>query len=341
MKFASVVPLCLGWALLASLPVLAGPTYLVYSAPAGGAGSTVVSGVNNAGDYVGWCLNSNYYVGFSHDQSGYSAVGPADSAGGPGTHPEQINDSSQIVGYYQNSSGLFRGFIDNGGTYTSLDAPGSLSTLIYGNNNSGLAVGTYQDGSGATHGFSYTSSGGFSTIDVAGAVATYVYGVDDAGDVVGSYFDGTNTHAFFMAAGGAPTTIDVPGSTDTVVRDINNLGQIVGWYDTCAGCPQIGFLLQGGNYTSISLDPNASTYLVGINDNSQVLVDLLGPMLIGGTYLGSDVGLLMGVGGPEPPNPPAVPEPATGLLMAAGGAALIALGRFHRPSWRRSQVSGK
>src|SRR5690348_15883469 len=71
------------------------------------------------------------------------------------------------------------------------------------------------------------------------------------------------------AAKGQPsyvyTTIAVPCSTDTQANGINTSGQIVGFY---ADLGEHGFLLSGGNYTT--LDPRAN-HAYGINDSGQIV----------------------------------------------------------------------
>ena len=60
-----------------------------------------------------------------------------------------INDSGQIVGSYNDSSGRLHGFLDSRGTYTTIDPPGSTYTFCpRAINDSGQIVGYYYDSSG-------------------------------------------------------------------------------------------------------------------------------------------------------------------------------------------------
>ena len=59
-----------------------------------------------------------------------------------------------------------------------------------------------------------------------------------------------------------------------------------------------------------------------------MLVDLIGSPTLDGNTPVVDSGLLSPIGGVLP----AVPEPGTSLLMAAGGTILLTLGRFRRRS---------
>jgi len=60
-----------------------------------------------------------------------------------------VNDADQIVGRYQDATG-FHGFLETGGTYTTLDDPFAVAgansgTLANGINAKGQIVGTYTE----------------------------------------------------------------------------------------------------------------------------------------------------------------------------------------------------
>jgi len=71
---------------------------------------------------------------------------------------------NNIVGYYEDSSGNYNGFLYNGSTYTTLNNPlgvnGTFAIGIDGNN----IVGEYVDGSGNANGFLYNGSS-YTTLD--------------------------------------------------------------------------------------------------------------------------------------------------------------------------------
>jgi probable HAF family extracellular repeat protein len=69
-----------------------------------------------------------------------------------GTQANGINASGQIVGYYEDATGGWHGFLLDQGSYSALDVPGASATGAYGINASGQIVGSYYDASG-THGF--------------------------------------------------------------------------------------------------------------------------------------------------------------------------------------------
>jgi probable HAF family extracellular repeat protein len=103
------------------------------------------------------------------------------------TYATGINNASQIVGTFQDSTRQLHGFLYTGGSFTQIDAPGAINTWVYGINNASQIVGYFQDQSGAIlHGFLYTG-GSFTQIDVPGVMATLPIGINNASQIVG-YF---------------------------------------------------------------------------------------------------------------------------------------------------------
>lgn len=107
-----------------------------------------------------------------------------------------INNAGQVVGFFMPSTTTSDGFIDNNGSLTVLQAPGSTFTQALGENNDGQVVGFYNDANGNSHGFVY-SGGIYTTVDVPNATSTTINGINDAGQVVGFDVDAAgNTKGF-------------------------------------------------------------------------------------------------------------------------------------------------
>jgi probable HAF family extracellular repeat protein len=164
-----------------------------------------------------------------------------------GTEALGINDQGQIVGQYNDSSGL-HGFLYAAGVFTPLDVPfsGTVATIAFGINDRGQIVGYYIDfPASRAHGFLY-AAGVFTPVEFpfsipdASSNATEPFGINNSGQIVGLYIDpsGTNPgqHGFVYAAG-VFTPLDVPFSG---AIGINDRGQIVGVYNDSSG--QHGFL---------------------------------------------------------------------------------------------------
>ncbi|MGP0105015.1 cadherin-like domain-containing protein [Rhodoblastus sp.] len=197
-----------------------------------------------------------------------------------------INDQGQIVGTY--SGGTPDGFLDDGGTFTTIDDPAATSgTQALGINNAGQIVGVSQvsgNGQIVVRGFLY-SDGAYTPISdpYTGGPVSYAQGINDGGQIVGYYFDGFGGEHGFLYNAGVYTTIDDPLASDpagaqyaeTRALGINDAGQIVGFYTDSAENFH-GFLDVGGTFTTID-DPlagtaaNEGTFATGINASGQIV----------------------------------------------------------------------
>jgi len=171
----------------------------------GGAGGTQAQGINDSGQIVGMYVtypgNGGYnYSGFLDTNGTFTAVNAP--LGTKENWIWDINNSGQIVGAYEDSSGATHGFIDTNGTFTTINDPlGADGTDAYGINDIGQIVGAYVDISGATHGFLDTN-GTFMTIFGPGSSAV---GINNAGLIVGH--DSTGS---FLATPDATSTDGAP-----------------------------------------------------------------------------------------------------------------------------------
>jgi hypothetical protein len=102
-----------------------------------------------------------------------------------------INDADQIVGWFFDNPSTSHGFLYNGATYTTLDAPGSTGGAL-------------------------------------GGTETAALGINSAGEIVGWFFNGSRSVGF-LKSGATYTEFDIPGNTNgTSLNGINTAGQIVG-----------------------------------------------------------------------------------------------------------------
>jgi hypothetical protein len=100
-----------------------------------------------------------------------------------------------IVGFYQPTSTTSLGFLDVGGTITTIDPFGSTFTQALGVNDKGEIVGFYTDAMGAQHGYVDDL---LSSFDPVGSVSTTINGVNDLGQIVGFYTDGNDNVIGFV-----------------------------------------------------------------------------------------------------------------------------------------------
>jgi probable HAF family extracellular repeat protein len=253
------------------------PTYTFTPINVPEAREVFLTGINNAGQIVGYYEDSAYHGLFYSDGTSFTTI---DVAGYGYTVALGINNTGQIVG----RSGGDGFLLYSDGTLTTFNVPGSgYPGYIYTEGSSindlGQIVGDalYDNGEDIyTHdGFLY-SGGSFTTIDAPDARQfygdTYPRGINNAGQIVG-YFDGgggPGEHGYLLDTDGSYTTIDLPGSTDTWVYGINNVGQIVGtFYDSQT---THGFLYVGGSVTLIDVPGALFTYAFAVNDLGQIVV---------------------------------------------------------------------
>jgi probable HAF family extracellular repeat protein len=132
--------------------------------------------------------------------------------------------------------------------YTTVDVPGAANTVVFGVNNLDQIVGGSSPGhgfldSGGT--FTTIDPPGSTSIDYPAnglvSISPAAVGINDAGQIVGRYDIPGSTHGF-LYSGGTYTTIDDPNGVGGVANGINNSGQIVGIYGDASGiAPRVPF----------------------------------------------------------------------------------------------------
>ncbi len=150
-----------------------------------------------------------------------------------------VNIKNVVVGgYLPIGSAGYVGYLQSGSHFYAIAPQGSTSAYLMGINDSGLAVGGFCTdqscgGSASEHGFTYNAvSKQFTTFDYPQAgTKISPSGINDAGQIVGGY---------------CPNSV------------------------TC-GLSQFGFLLSGGQYTTISVPGASFTQASGINNSGTVL----------------------------------------------------------------------
>ncbi len=142
-------------------------------------------------------MAAGFYVDAGGNPQGYlydiatQTFTPITVSGADNSTVTGINNAGVISGFYNNGTSDV-GFIDNSGTFTFFQAFGD-STQFFGINNTGYAVGTYQDASGQFHGVLYNiATQSFQSIDDPFAAAgdgngTTLNGINDQDQLVGFY----------------------------------------------------------------------------------------------------------------------------------------------------------
>ena len=236
-------------------------------------------GINSSGVIAGYFgsgaaghPNKGYLLDPAYQQANYV------NENFPGSQQTQVtglNNKGDTAGFWVNSAGTNRGFVEWNGSFTSYTNPltphitGAVNQLL-GISNSGIAVGFYNDKNGNAHPYSLNqATGQFTALHVPGhsVVAT---GINNLGNTVGFATTGTGATSSWLLVGSQLTAFQYPGGSDTQAFGINDSNQIVGSYLDGAGV-QHGFLLTDpmgpvSHWKTID-DPNGigSTVINGIN----------------------------------------------------------------------------
>lgn len=186
-----------------------------------GSSQTQVTGINTAGNTVGFYADSN----------------------GPTT--------PNFFGYVD-VGGTFTSVID-----PATSSSGPTSNQLLGLNDVNQAVGFYVDGAGNMQAYVYNlSSLAFTAVNPAGAVQAAATDINNSGLISGFLVLGSGDTEGFLDNGGSFTYFEVPGSTDTQFLGVNNSGQAVGFYlDAADNSHGLIYNISGGSYQSVD-DPN-------------------------------------------------------------------------------------
>ena len=203
----------------------------------------------------------------------------------PGSVQTQVtglNNKGDTSGFWVNSHGTNRGFIEWNGVFNSYTDPNTpkvkhaLNKLL-GVNNSGVAVGFYNDSKGHAHAYKVNqATRKYAAIKVSGAVSAAATGINNRGDIVGfATNSGGNTFSWLLKSGHL-TAVQFPGGSDTQALGVNGKDQIVGSYLDGAAVMH-GFVLTNplgpvSHWKTID-DPNGigSTVVNGINNNGDLV----------------------------------------------------------------------
>jgi probable HAF family extracellular repeat protein len=249
-------------------------------------GTSMISTPGVAGQIVGWYTSARKTHGFLLRGSSYSSF---DYPNAQATYPYAINNSGQIVGYYEDASGNYYAFLlggsgcSNGCSFVYPGARANTTTAL-GINDAGQIVGNYLDNIGVSHGFLYygsnfSQSSNYYSFDCPGGTQTYPYGINGDGTIAGqsqnpaaSYEVGFVNYVLPPTWTGTFSTFSYPGSLGTFPRAIDNDNDVTGSYAPGNGGSDLGFQYsEGVLWTQFQYPGSSFTYLYSANDFGQVL----------------------------------------------------------------------
>ena len=198
--------------------------------------------INDRGDVVGIVCDEVACHGFLLHKG---VVTTLDYPGASDTYATSINESGNIIGYwdlYDNQGNFLyeQGFTYKNGNFTELTYPGSGDTSAVGNNDFDVVVGIWDTGPTATTGSGFVEwLGQFISFQAPFPDVAYTQGdgINDFGLIVGQEYTATEYanelgHGF-LSIGPHFTQLNYPGAMETTAWGINLAGQMVGnWYDS-------------------------------------------------------------------------------------------------------------
>jgi len=184
---------------------------------------------------VGRYTNSaGAYVAFRYKKGQFTDIpGPT---GATASEAIGINDKGEIVGWYEDSSYQYHGFLLQGTNYTTLDVPGAARTYAAGINNKGHIVLYWYNSGGVAHSSLYKDNK-YIPIDVPKAKNSIAEGINNEGDV--AFWYGGNFACGYSALlhGGEYYKFNYPKARTSYAEGINDKHTISGSYaaENCAG----------------------------------------------------------------------------------------------------------
>jgi probable HAF family extracellular repeat protein len=165
------------------------------------------TGINNAGDVVGFYVDWNWYpTPFISRAGKYKAEILNVDLKKVGAYPTAINDKGVIVGTYvtpnlwlaQPYAQVVRSFIFDGKNFADLgNLPGGQSVEATAINNNGQVVGSATTADGSTHAFLY-DNGKMTDLGTLDGNASYAKSINDSGEIVGTALDAYGKEAAFV-----------------------------------------------------------------------------------------------------------------------------------------------
>jgi len=243
----------------------------------GADGGSSGSAINSSGEVAGVSSTATKGVGNAVVWTGTKMVdlgalaplssGSSSTAGG-------INDSGQVAGYWEDSTGADHPFLYSNGTMTSLPEPGYATAqgatgCTAGDiNNNGQILGGCKDASG-THHTVLWQNGTVTTVNTLGSLQDiFAFAINNNGQIIGQGTTSTGATVYFLDSNGTVTNL---GSFDPLFG-INDNGVMIG----CNGSGSCTLIDSGGTVQDLNnLIPANSGYdleiAFAINDNGQVV----------------------------------------------------------------------
>ncbi|MFL5401747.1 MAG: hypothetical protein ACJ8BF_02905 [Gemmatimonadales bacterium] len=210
-----------------SSAVAAAASYSVQTFGIAGEGDTRATGINAAGQVVGFEFDpDDQFRGYIWKNGVFTHLG---SLADGDTKAFGINDVGQVVGSSRNAAGKMRAFRWRNGSMVGLGSLGGGESVAFGINNDGHVVGQSQlRGNTRRHAF-LVKNGVMSDLGTLGGANSAALDINQAGQVVGWSETASGVRHPFLWQNGVMKDLMQPSSTGTgTAYAINAVGIVVG-----------------------------------------------------------------------------------------------------------------
>jgi hypothetical protein len=217
------------------------------------------------------------------------AQGDFGSENFPGSAQTQVtglNDTGITVGFFSTTNAATAadnnniGFWRANGRYHTVHYPTMNNAKppvnqLLGVNDTGTAVGFYNDSAGNAHGYAYNlQTRRFKIVTVQGATSLTATGINNGGATAGFYMTANGaTDAFLQFHHGRTITIAMQGASATQAFGVNDNDEVVGTYTTGTGNNAVthGFTWMNGKFTTVDYPMASSTTINGVNNEGDIV----------------------------------------------------------------------
>jgi probable HAF family extracellular repeat protein len=247
-------------------------------------------GINNEGAIAGYFGSGNA----GHPNKGYVITPPfaqSDFFNVNFPHSWQtqvtgLNDFGVAVGFFSTQNGATPaddnnfGFWTQHGRFHKVNFPTWNNSnppvnQLLGVNDTGWAVGFYNDSKGNAHGYAYNLDGGwFRPVTVYGATSLTAAAVNDESTIAGFFTNAKGAvDGFVKWSNGRTATLAVPGASMTQATGINDRGEVVGTYTVGTGNSAVthGFTWWNGKWATVNYPGASSTSVNGVNNEGDIV----------------------------------------------------------------------
>jgi probable HAF family extracellular repeat protein len=210
-----------------SAAVAAASSYTAQSFGIAGEADTRATGINAAGQVVGYEFDpDDVFRAYIWKNGVFTHLG---SLAGGDTKAFDINDFGQVVGSSRNAAGKMRAFRWRNGSMAGLGTLGGGESVAFGINNDGHVVGQSQlRGNTRRHAF-LLKNGVMSDLGTLGGANSAALDINQAGRVVGWSETASGVRHPFLWRNGVMKDLMQPSSTGTgTAYAINAMGVVVG-----------------------------------------------------------------------------------------------------------------